>query len=143
MRLNTWQRFALAGLLLVACTSLWCVARAKIPEIPDGYIVIDGDIIVPEDFFERGPYVLNLWPGVVPYEFDANVSSLHRDWAIAAMADWENVANVNFRPRNGDDNYLYIQDSDVNSSQVGMVGGGQVVNIFNWESNLYVVCNFR
>ena len=55
------------------------------------------------------------------------------------MADWENVANVNFRPRNGDDNYLYIQDSDVNSSQVGMVGGGQVVNIYNWGSNFIIV----
>ena len=79
MRLNTWQRFVFAGLLLIACTSSWGVARAKIPEIPDGFIVIDGDIIVPEDSFARGPYVLNLWPGVVPFEFDANVTSLHRD----------------------------------------------------------------
>ncbi len=54
------------------------LARAKIQEIPDGFMVIDGDIIVPEDFFERGPFVANLWPGVVPYEFDSNVTPLNR-----------------------------------------------------------------
>ena len=60
------------------------------PEIPRGYKLVD-DMIVEEDFGTpaRGTHQANLWPGgVVPYEFDANVTQLNQDRTLAAMAEW-------------------------------------------------------
>ncbi len=114
--------------------------------VPEGYMIIEGDIIVPVDFYEKGEPAatfttfLRLWhDGIVPYEFDIDpsspgyVSPSRRNAMIQAMADWEAVANVDFVPRNGQSDYIFIQDSDRNSSFVGRQGGKQVVNIFNWD----------
>ena len=69
--------------------------------IPEGYMLIEGDIIVPEGFYgpaPHGTFASNLWPGgVVPYEFDANVSAPRQAAMLVAMADWEAVATVDFR----------------------------------------------
>jgi len=110
--------------------------------VPDGYMLIQGDIIVPEDFYEqqeKGPGILGCfntdwWPnGIVPYVFSSNTTAAQRSAMIAAMAEWEAVANIDFRPRSGESNYVFIQDSDRNSSMVGRVGGQQTINIFNWN----------
>lgn len=91
-------------------------------------------ILVPDGAEPRGTYNLNLWTnGVVPYEFDANVSASRQNAMLAAMDEWEVAADVTFRPRNGDSNYVHIQDSSGNNSFVGMIGGGQTINIFNWS----------
>lgn len=106
--------------------------------IPDGYMVIQGDIIVPEDFYEaRATYQFNPWPaGIVAYEFDPNVSVANRDAMLGAMAVWEGIANITFVPRTNHFNYIHIQDADANNSHVGMQPfSGQVVNINNWNSN--------
>jgi len=52
---------------------------------------------------------------------------------LSAMADWEAVAAVNFVLRAGHPNFIHIQNSTGNNSYVGMQGGSQVVNIFNWN----------
>ncbi|MBI5030038.1 MAG: M12 family metallopeptidase [Chloroflexi bacterium] len=109
------------------------------PPVPEGFTLIEGDILVRTDLLTgRAPnavYATNFWTnGIVPYEFDANVTAPNQTAMLQAMGDWENVANVDFRPRNGEGNYAHIQDSTVNSSSVGMQGGGQTINIFNWNS---------
>jgi hypothetical protein len=82
----------------------------------------------------------SFWPnGVVPFRFDANVSSTNRQNMINAMAVWENVANVDFRSRSGQRNYVHIRDSSVNSSYVGMQGGEQIINISDWGQHFVIV----
>jgi astacin len=107
--------------------------------VPEGYTLIEGDILVRTDLLTgRSPsavYATNFWTnGIVPFEFDANVTPANQSAMLVAMADWENVANVDFRPRNGEGNYAHIQNSTENSSSVGMQGGKQIINIFNWNS---------
>jgi Astacin (Peptidase family M12A)/Galactose oxidase, central domain len=83
----------------------------------------------------------NLWPdGVVPYEFDANVTASNRTAMRAAMNALESVAAVHFVVRTGAGNHLHCQDSGGNNSQVGMVGGSQIVNIYNWDYQ-YIMCH--
>lgn len=103
--------------------------------IPDGCQVVEGDIILPPDFSPlAGTHAFNLWPGgVVPYRFDDNVTSTNQSLMRAAMDEWEANAGVTFVPRTTESNFLHIRDSTGNSSFVGMVGGGQNVNIFNWN----------
>lgn len=108
------------------------------PPVPEGYTLIEGDILVRTSLFTgRAPsavYATNFWTnGIVPFEFDGNVTAANQTAMLQAMTDWENVANIDFRARNGEGNFLHIQDSTENSSAVGMQGGGQTVNIFNWN----------
>jgi hypothetical protein len=112
------------------------------PAVPEGCKLVEGDILVPigDDKTTYATYATNLWTNdIIPYEFDANVVPGLRGVANPqaamwlAMDAWEAVANVEFRPRNGEGNYLHIQNSTANNSWVGMTGGQQVVNIFNWE----------
>jgi hypothetical protein len=107
-------------------------------DIPPGYTLFEGDIQIRIE--DRNRYLqglifqTNFWTnGVIPYEFDAGVSQANRNAMVASMADWQVVANVNFRPRNGDGNYVYIQNSSGNNSALGMQGGKQIINIYNWN----------
>ncbi len=103
--------------------------------IPEGHMLIEGDIIVPDDFFtSRATFHNNPWPGgIVPYQFDANVSTINQNRTLAAMAEWEARADVFFIPRAGHTNYIHIRSSTGNSSFVGMVGGGQNLNMVSWS----------
>ena len=116
--------------------------------IPAGWRLIQGDILVPVDtlqavFPDEGAYGLTLfWPGgIVPYEFDANVSPRNQTQMLIAMAEWENVANVDFVPRTPQDStYLHIQNGTVNASNVSMGLGGQLeVIIYNWNVHFIMV----
>jgi hypothetical protein len=105
--------------------------------IPLGFKVIDGDIVVPEGFDGQtaATFATNLWTGgVVPFEFDANVTPANAAAMLVAMGWWENIAAVDFRPRNNDGHFIHIQNNTFNNSQVGQTGGGQIVNITNWGS---------
>ncbi|MBI4718828.1 MAG: hypothetical protein HY763_13560 [Planctomycetes bacterium] len=105
--------------------------------IPQGSKVIDGDMIVPGAFdtATAATYAVNLWPGgIVPYEFDGNVDNNEANAMLAAMSWWENVAWVDFRPRNGDDYFIHIQDNTFNNSSVGRIDNGQIINITNWNN---------
>ena len=118
--------------------------------IPEGYMIIEGDVLVPVDFYDRilpsapgapdAPWLpSSFWPnGVVPYELDANVTVLKENRMVAAMGEWEAVANVDFVERTTETNYAHIRDSSwdaepTNSSAVGMAGGEQTVNIVSWD----------
>jgi hypothetical protein len=113
-------------------------------DIPPGYTLIEGDILVrisdlqPDIAHPNGtslsPQSTQLWPnGVVPYEFDANVTPISQTLILKAMADWQAVAPVNFRLRSGEANYVHIQNSGGNNSQIGAQGGRQIINIYNWD----------
>lgn len=126
--------------MFVAISPQLAIAQTE-PDIPAGYKLVD-DMIVEEDFGTpaRGTHQANLWPGgVVPYQFDANVSQLNEDRTVAAMAEWEAVALVEFVPRTGESNYIHIQSSSVNSSFVGRIGGGQTLNMANWSVKFIIV----
>jgi hypothetical protein len=95
-------------------------------------MVIEGDILVPIVAIES-VFVTDFWTnGVIPYEFDSNVSAANRTRMLAAMAEWEAVANVHFIVQDDYSNYIHIQNSTENTSAVGMKGGEQVINIANW-----------
>lgn len=113
--------------------------------VPEGYMLIEEDIIVPEDFYtSRAVYSTNTWPGgIVPFRFDANVSTANQTAMLNAMALWENVAAVDFRTRNGEGDFVHIRDSNGdanpgNNSFVGPQGGQQIINIMSWGSQLII-----
>jgi len=105
--------------------------------IPFGFKVIDGDIVVPEDFDAQtaATYATNVWPGgVVPYEFDANVTGPNAAAMLVAMSWWENVAAVDCIPRTIEQfGFIHIQANTFNNSAVGRNPIGQIINIVNWD----------
>jgi len=132
---------AVAGASPAAAQTGFTPSTDPLPEIPPG-AHLEGDILKWDISIQappRGTYWAapagNYWSsGVVPYVFASNVTAANQTAMLAAMAQWENVANVNFRPwQTGDSNWLLIQNSTANNSFVGPQGGAQVVNIFNWN----------
>lgn len=110
------------------------------PDLPPGYVLIEGDIIVSKNWCQEAGYSTNLWPGgIVPYEFDVNVTLANQQQALRAMMEWMNVANVTFVVRTTEPDYLHIQDSTANNSYVGPQGGLQIVNIVSWQSHFVIV----
>jgi hypothetical protein len=108
-------------------------------------MLIEGDMVVPLDFYEtlgaRGVYEPKLWDhggdrpgnGEVPYVFDGDVEGTQRLAMKAAMDEWAAVANVKFKLRDGEANYVRIHTSTTtNASHVGMIGGPQDIWIYNW-----------
>jgi hypothetical protein len=85
--------------------------------------------------FER-----NLWPGQVPYVFDANVAAINRTETITSFQAIEAVSDVRFVPRTIEAHYVRIRDSNLdtparNSSEVGMQLFEQVLNMSAWNGN--------
>jgi len=165
--------------------------------IPEGYMLVEGDMLVPVGSV-AGTYYVNLWaqgnPTVVPYVFDttsancdcvganpcpaacvvcvppqcvgatpcpaacanncpnrgcatttcAAVSVANQTAMLNAMAVWEAVVDVDFRPRNGEADFILIRDSSNdcrprNNSMVGRVGEQQVINIRDWGDRFLIV----
>jgi astacin len=156
MKANFFSAAVPAGAMMLALltgsgTALATPPPCCAPEItpaeavPPGYELIEGDILVrlpaPGEFAPASTFkTTQFWPsGIVYYEFDANVSAANRTIAISAMSEWEAVANVDFRPRNSEANYIHIQDSTANNSEVGMVGEEQIINIVSWGTKFRIV----
>jgi hypothetical protein len=136
-------------LVLLSHLLLTGIATAQGPSdgIPEGYILIEDDILVPENFFDSGGIDsqavwdtnTTFWPnGVVPYQFAPTVTMVSQTNMISAMLQWENVANVDFRPKVAADQfYVLIQNSTENSSPVGrqpLQNQPQPINIVSWNS---------
>jgi hypothetical protein len=70
-------------------------------DLPEGYMLVEGDIVVPDDFYDRATYKrFDHWPGgIVYFEFDTDVSDSHRTAMREAMDEWMAVAGVVFVPR--------------------------------------------
>lgn len=133
-------------------------AKPPVPNSPfqtdltPGYVLIEGDIQVRlEDYLIMlaggdatfGP--ANFWnSGIVPYDFVTTgtgaVSTSNQNAAIAAMNQIASRAGVTFRPATGSDvNRIRFQNSSFNNSPVGMQGGTQIINIFNWNFQIIIV----
>lgn len=111
--------------------------------IPEGYMLIEGDILVPETFFDhsqQATYTTRLWPdGEIPYACGFGVDCGDDSEVRQAMDRWEAVANVHFIQFSGQTDYIMIRDSRVdeeprNNSPVGWERRGQqTVNVFQWD----------
>lgn len=116
-------------------------------DLPPGTKLIEGDMIVPENYNTRsetrGTYVFKPWPnGVIPYEFDSSVDSAMASNILAAMQMWEDgVGSMNrptpvqFRPRvPGDSGWITVEvdpDRECNCgvAQVGYDSGSRSVTL--------------
>ncbi len=129
------------GLLVEGGRAQGCEGQ-RLPDVPDGYMVVEGDIQVRVDAcLTEGVWEPSFWPnGDVPYLFNANVSAANQAQALTAMGYWEAVADVDFRPWAGEPSWVLIQDSTANNSAVGMQGGLQIVNVTSWN-NTYVIAH--
>ena len=91
------------------------------PRVPEGYRLVEGDVLMPiitsgvKAVFPTASVMF--WPdGVVPYTWDDNVTGSNREAILVAMAVWQGVANVHFRPyRIGDLFWIKIHNSDGNN----------------------------
>ena len=114
-----------------------------VPPIPPGAHLEGGDMLVWDDDGTEAAPAGNFWPhGIVPYIFSSNVTAANQTLMLAAMQQWENIADVNFRPYQTIDylgSWLFIQDSAFNNSFVGPSGPGQIVNILNWNNQVVMV----
>ena len=85
----------------------------------------------------------NKWTNnTVYYRFDPNVNATNQERFRAAAAEWSAVANLTFLEdtAEAETNYIHVQDSTGNSSFVGMIGGAQALNMFNW-SYKFIICH--
>lgn len=151
-------------LLLLTCSVAWPVAGQKglapgqQAGIPEGYIVVEGDILIRRSHYQSfisGAYLsanTQLWPnGVVPFEFDSNcgpgsmtcVNAANQTDMLNAMAELENVAGVDFQQCNNNKcagNFVHVQaNPQFNNSAVGVQGGQQVINIVSWSDRFRIV----
>ena len=141
-----------------AATSLGGPIRVT-PEF-EQFVVISGDgrlflqiddMLIPINTGEKSAQDGATWTGgTVFYQFDPNVdltdnrplsgdgAARRSAWRAAAM-EWEaTVAGLTFVEGTGSGNYIRVQSSTGNSSWVGMVGGAQEMNIFNWNYRFIV-----
>ncbi len=147
-------------LLLLICAATTYAQKSKTApktNITEGYSLIDGDIQMPTEFVRailrgqkpadmapQATYRTNLWTdGIIPFEFDANVSEANQSLMISAMELLENTANVEFRQCFANfclplSFHVHIQSSTVNNSAVGMVGFGQIINIVSWGNQFII-----
>jgi hypothetical protein len=150
---------AWAMLAVMLCSLTLPLANAQTnrkSNIPPGFTVIDGDILVPTwqynlllESRRQKPntpaaiFQTNLWPnGIVPFQFNNNVTPLNRTNMINAMAVLQNVANVNFQQcanNSCSGNFVLISNSTENSSRIGMVSGQQEINISDWFDQFIIV----
>jgi len=119
--------------------------NAQTGGVPKGYMIIEGDILVPIDFYKNRLQATwrqnRFWPnGIVPFRFNANVTAAQQNAILDAMAEWERVANIDFIERTTQNDWVEILDADNNSSAVGRQGGRQIINIFNWN-NRWTMCH--
>jgi hypothetical protein len=80
-----------------------------------------------------------LWPGgVIPYEFDNNVTLLHRKMFLDGAAEWASVANLSFVLRTNQADFIHVQEgmNGDNSSGVGRLGGQQALTVSAWARSI-------
>ncbi len=112
-------------------------------DITPGFKIIEGDIQVPE-ISPLAPFASNLYPnGIVPFEFDANVTQANQNAMLTAMAQLNGLGKVSFQQCannncTGQANYVHIQDATANNSPIG-AGGMRIINITSWGSTFSMV----
>lgn len=99
---------------------------------PDN-VVIDDMMFRTQDLLTTG-YSGKKWTdGRIPYSFDDNVTPQNQQKFIEACRVWEDVSAVTCVPRSSEANYIHVVSSSYNRSFVGMLGGRQNLEIYNWH----------
>jgi len=88
-----------------------------------------GDFIVDESALGRIVFV---------YETEA-VTSLNQQRFEAAYQQWEALSNVDFRPRDGEGDYVLVRNTDRNRADVGYQGGERDLQMRAWTSNFTIM----
>ncbi|MFZ9853908.1 MAG: M12 family metallopeptidase [Limisphaerales bacterium] len=86
----------------------------------------------PHGAFDFGSRTVGKWTGgVVPYVFDAGFPEVNRKIVEEGMREWQKVANLNFRPRTSEKDYIQFRfnTNHLNNSYIGRIGGAQEINI--------------
>jgi hypothetical protein len=122
------------------------------PDLPEGYVLIDGDIQV-----RLTDYLIHLGGGrsvfgdvdfwstnVVPYDFVLSgggaVSSANQQNAVNAMNQIGARSGLTFRPAvPNDTSRIRFQSSTGNNSPVGRQGGTQIINIVSWNTQFVII----
>ena len=134
----------LTGLLWAAlpclCTVLWGgePTPTKTESVfRDQHFVVHGDMILPKSLWiKKTHYYSSLWPGgIIPYQFEPDVSETNRDRMRVAMDEWEAAANLRFVPRNGEAGYVNIENGNQNAASVGFNGGAAFMIIQAWGNH--------
>jgi hypothetical protein len=127
-----------------------CAPQTNKPcDIPQEFVIAEGDIQVPPEWLEAKPEGtfnpdVALWPnGAVPYEFDksatsANVASFPVSVTVTtqAIASWTAVANLTFTRCQNDactGAHIHFQHSTGNNSPIGRQATVNTINILNWQ----------
>lgn len=138
----TISSVALAGSLLEPDASdEYQLLREGVIEIEGReYIVIDDMLFPPDRINPRSllPSV-DLWPnGQLIFQFENGLSANRQQVFRNACALWERVSNVRCVQRNGQNDFVLVQAANVNQATVGVIGGQQVFQIFNWNNQFIV-----
>jgi hypothetical protein len=92
----------------------------------------------PEVTNQRGTWLDRLWDdGIVPYQFDPSITASEQAGFMTGIAMVESACGVQFVPRSGETDFVYIGRSSTPgvsfSSSIGRSGGQQNVTI--WDSH--------
>ena len=162
MSARAWfRRYRIAILAPVACFALVTLPiaaradeelnpRLPSPKLPEGYSVVEGDILVRTADIGKpnfGRYSTfqpdKLWPGVIPYAMDTTVSDYSMRVAavmaalpMVAAAKWGSA--IQFVPRTNQSDYLFFINDTGNFSPVGKQGGKQEIHIASWGNTLTI-----
>ena len=102
------------------------------PQLPEGWVILDGDMLMPGDIASRDCYVTNTWPGgVIPFQLANDLDPAVESEMMLAMNEWESLINVQFVPRTTQSDHIFIQNStspNYSNSAVGRSGGRQILN---------------
>ena len=129
------------GLVASSATVLHSATQVDLSQLPRqmylgrSYVMVGDMLIADSDIAPNGAARGNLWTGGnVYYVFDAAVTASHRNAWTDAAATWNTGNHVRFFEGTGNGNYIYVQNSDVNNSAIGMAGQQQIMNIVSWNS---------
>lgn len=165
--MRPWMLLAVLSLVLAACgltpkvspeasawEPVWLVLPdgsevrlegERVPWAPPGYVVVQGDILVPRpptrpealtpQGFAVDPFTWGrLWPhGVVPYEVDPGVSQAQREVIQQALAHVQEKTPIRFVPRTTEEDYVrFISDGVPKNcwSFLGRKGGAQDLDVY-------------
>ncbi len=97
-------------------------------------VQIDDMLFRVSDLVATNNFTGNQWTdGKVYFTFDAGLTDFQKgQWALAT-AMWEAAADLEFIERTTEPNYILLKTSTGNNSFVGMIGGEQIINMFNWS----------
>lgn len=81
-------------------------------------------------------FAFNPWPGgVVPFQFDANMTAGQQTAATNAMAALSPLADLTFVARGIELSYIHFRDSSANNTNsVGPSGGQVTINLTSWNN---------